>query len=188
MTKRGRERLRLMLSVVAVGVGLVLIGTAVYFLVARGPVAVPLRYGELVQALRLGKQGPDVGFRKVQLGHADIRGEVVTTDRVSTGGEETRHSQAVPFRTLRTGFQRDQEIYALLRDGSSAAYQGAEDDSTLRVFGNALFTLAALGLSGLLVVLMLRWMGGGGSPFSFGRSRARMYMQKDVGVNFGDVA
>jgi cell division protease FtsH len=188
VNKRDRERLRLVLMALAITLAVILIGAVLYWQLDREPGPVPLRYGELVQALRASKHDPHVAFRKVQVSHGDIRGEIVTTDRVSTGGEETSHTQAVPFRTQRTGFERDQELYALLRDSSSAAYQGAEEDSALRTIGNAMLTVVVFGLIGLLLVVMLRWASGGGSPFSFGRSRARMYMQKEVGVTFSDVA
>src|SRR5207248_1270254 len=35
---------------------------------------------------------------------------------------------------------------------------------------------------------MVRWMSGGGSPFTFGRSRAKMYARHDQEVTFADVA
>jgi len=151
------------------------------------PAPVPLRYGELVQTLRASKPGGDVVFQKVQVGHIDIKGEVVTTDRVSIGTEQTTHTQTVPFRTLRIGFERDQDIYGLLRNGA-ADYQGAEDDAGVRAIGTVLSYLVVFGLIGLLSLLMVRWMSGGGSPFSFGRSRARVYAEKEVQVTFCDVA
>lgn len=40
----------------------------------------------------------------------------------------------------------------------------------------------------LLVFVMLRRLGGAGSPMAFGRSRGRLYAQEDLGVMFDDVA
>src|SRR5262249_19467917 len=35
---------------------------------------------------------------------------------------------------------------------------------------------------------LIRWMSGGGSPLTFGRSRAKLYAQKDLEITFKDVA
>ena len=46
-------------------------------------------------------------------------------------------------------------------------------------------------LSGLFILfffLMLRRLGGAGSPMAFGRSRGRLWAQEDLGVSFDDVA
>ncbi len=40
----------------------------------------------------------------------------------------------------------------------------------------------------LLFLLMLKRLGGAGSPMAFGRSRGRLYAQEDLGVMFDDVA
>jgi cell division protease FtsH len=188
LPKRNRDRLRLLLAVVVVAV--VVVG-GISFLTYRWyqePVPVKLRYGDLVQVLRASRANPQVGAQAVQVSHGELRGEIVTTDRISTGEEETTQTQKVPFRTLRLGFERDQELYALLRDSPGAAYQGAEEESPLKTVGNALITVLMFGLLGIGLVLMIRWMSGSGSPFAFGRSRARVYAQKDVEVNFHDVA
>lgn len=44
------------------------------------------------------------------------------------------------------------------------------------------------GLFGLVFWLMLRRVGGAGSPMAFGRSRGKMYAQEDLGITFDDVA
>ncbi len=48
--------------------------------------------------------------------------------------------------------------------------------------------LLLTGLFGLLFFLMLRRLGGAGSPMAFGRSRGKMYAQEDLGITFEDVA
>jgi len=48
--------------------------------------------------------------------------------------------------------------------------------------------LVLTGLFGLLLFLMLRRLGGAGSPMAFGRSRGKMYAQEDLGITFDDVA
>src|SRR5262249_39361132 len=73
------------------------------------------------------------------------------------------------------------------RQAPGSGYQGTEEDTALRAIGNGLLTVFAFALLTVVVLLMLRWLSGG-SPFSFGRSRARMYAQKDLEVTFQDVA
>jgi cell division protease FtsH len=40
----------------------------------------------------------------------------------------------------------------------------------------------------LLFIMMIRRMGGAGSPMAFGRSRGKLYAQEDIDITFGDVA
>jgi cell division protease FtsH len=44
------------------------------------------------------------------------------------------------------------------------------------------------GLFGMLLLAMMRRLGGAGSPMAFGRSRGKMYAQEDLGITFDDVA
>ena len=44
------------------------------------------------------------------------------------------------------------------------------------------------GLFIMLILMMMRRIGGAGSPMAFGRSRGRLYAQEDLGVMFEDVA
>jgi cell division protease FtsH len=185
--KRNRDRGRLWLAAALTLLGLASLGV-LFWQLRREPAYISLPYGDLVQTLRASSRGTHLGLQNVQLSHTDVRGEVVSSDRVSTGGEEKTHTQTVPFRTVRTGFERDQELYALLRDSIGAAYQGAEEDSALRTLGNALMTVILFALLGVGLLLMLRWMSGGGSPLTFGRSKARVYAQTDLEVTFRDVA
>ncbi|MBM4058255.1 MAG: ATP-dependent zinc metalloprotease FtsH, partial [Planctomycetes bacterium] len=48
--------------------------------------------------------------------------------------------------------------------------------------------LLVTGLFALLFFLMIRRLGGAGSPMAFGRSRGKMYAQEDLGITFDDVA
>ncbi len=48
--------------------------------------------------------------------------------------------------------------------------------------------LVLTGLFVLVFFLMLRRLGGAGSPMAFGRSRGKMYAQEDIGITFEDVA
>jgi cell division protease FtsH len=48
--------------------------------------------------------------------------------------------------------------------------------------------LVITGLFGLLLYVMMRRIGGAGSPMAFGRSRGKMYAQEDLGITFDDCA
>jgi len=53
---------------------------------------------------------------------------------------------------------------------------------------NWLPMLFITGLFGVLFFMMMRRLGGAGSPMAFGRSRGKMYAQEDLGITFDDVA
>jgi cell division protease FtsH len=186
--KRGKDRGRAWLGVLVVGLFLFASCSLVYWQFGRAPTYTKLKYGELVQVLSAGRQDGRLSLQQVQVTHADIRGEIVSTDLVSDGQDNAPHTQTVSFRTQRTGFERDQALYGLLRDAAGPAYYGAEEDSALRVIGNSLLTLFMIALLLVGLVLTLRWVSGGGSPLTFGRSRAKLYAEKDMEITFQDVA
>src|SRR5262245_37575543 len=187
-SKRNRDRFRLWL-VVALLLGLSLTSMGLLgWMMGRQTQPVPVRYGDLVQALQASRSNPHLSAQKVQLSPSEIRGDFVTTDRVSTGTDETTHTQTVPFRTARTGFERDQDVYALLRDSPGTSYQGDDGDSALKAVGNGLLTGVMILMVIAALLLLVRWMTGGGSPSSFGRSRAKVYARHDQEVTFCDVA
>lgn len=56
------------------------------------------------------------------------------------------------------------------------------------LFGEILLTIVPLLLCIGLMFFMFRKMGGGGGPLSVGKSNAKVYVQKETGVSFKDVA
>jgi cell division protease FtsH len=154
----------------------------------REPASVPLKYGELIQVLNASRHGHGVTLQKVQVNRSDIRGEIVSADLASGGSTNGRHVQTVPFRTPRVGLEEDQGLHALLKEAVGAGFQGAEEESALRVLGSSLAYLLFVVAMALGLVLAIRWVMGGGSPLTFGRSKARVYAQKDLQVTFQDVA
>ncbi len=154
----------------------------------REPSYVPLKYGELIQVLNASRQGHGVTLQKVQVNRTDIRGEIVTSDLASGGDGSGKHQQTVSFRTPRIGLEDDAGLVALLKDAVGAGFQGAEEESPWKLVGNSLLSILFLVSLGLGLVLMIRWMMGGGSPLTFGRSKAKVYAQKDLEVTFRDVA
>jgi cell division protease FtsH len=158
------------------------------WLYGREPAGYPLAYGELKQLL----QAPGVQFRDVRVGRMEIRGKISVTDPVSgaasKGGSEPTVTRTFLFRTPRQGLELDGELQKLLDERVGAGYSADEEDGAGKTLASFLF-MGVMMIGGLLVALMLvRWMSGGQNPFSFGRSRHKLYEQKDKKVTFADVA
>jgi cell division protease FtsH len=167
---------------------LVLLAVSLLFLLlVREPGSAPLKYGELVQVLEAAQRNPAISFRKVRVSESEIRGEIVTDDAVSDGAGNGRASQTVPFRTSRFGLKSDSELHALLKKTVGAAYTGEDDEPFLHRLSSYLLTVMLFGMLGVVAVLAMRWMSSG-SPLTFGRSRAKVYAQDDLGITFQDVA
>jgi cell division protease FtsH len=164
--------------------------TPLLFLVwfsTREPANVPLKYGELIQVLNASRHGHGVTLQKVQVNHGDIRGEIVTSDRAS-GEESGKHSQTIFFRTPRVGLEEDAGLHELLKSAVGAQFQGSEEESALKTVGTSLLSILFFASLAIGLVLLIRWMMGGGSPLTFGRSKAKVYAQKDLDVTFENVA
>ncbi len=189
MEKRGKERKRPWLnSGLSWLLPLLLAAFFVYWLMSREPTILSLKYGELVQVLTAARHNSNISVQDVRLGHSDIRGKITTTDLVSDGESNTTLTRTVPFRTMRLGLENDQDIYPLLNDIVGASYQGEDEESALKsIYSVLIFFLLMLGM-GVALILLMRWMSGGGSPLTFGRSRAKLYAQQDTATTFVDVA
>lgn len=165
---------------------LFLITASVWFF-NREPATVTLRYGELMQILQ--DRSSTVRFRNVKVGRNEIRGEIVTTDEVSDGSlTPTRQTQVKQFRTPRVGLEGDPGLFKLLNETVREGYQGEEEESALR--GVYSLVLSFLMIFGVVIAgfFLFRWLGGGSSPLTFGRSKHKLYAQKDLQITFKDVA
>jgi cell division protease FtsH len=183
--KRGKERGRKSWLNNAMGLApiVLLICYAVFWFVNREPAGIALKYGELKQVL----QDKTVAFQKVGIAGSDVRGEIVTRDRIADGDQNDEHTRTVPFRTSRRGVENDQELVSML-DKKTPAYQGEDEESPFKQVVSMLAPLmlmVAVVFGGFLVV---RWVMGGNSPLTFGRSRHKLYALKDLHVTFCDVA
>jgi cell division protease FtsH len=149
----------------------------------REPAAVTLKYGEFKQILR----DPTVAFQKVKVTHSDIQGELIARDRLSPGAGDADPT-AVAFRTPKLGLENDPELQHLLDARVGPAYSGDEEKSALDALGQLLLTV----LIALPIVfggfLLVRWLLGGASPLTFGRSRHKLYAEQDMKITFEDVA
>ena len=125
----------------------------------------------------------------IQVGTAEVTGKVMRSVKQSgtlaTDDEEESSDtgpKQVAFRTDR--LPNEQELTKLLSK-HKVPFSVAGQPSPLLGY---LMPLMLFGMLLLLMIVMLRRMGGAGSPMAFGRSRAKMYAQEDIEESFDDVA
>lgn len=96
-------------------------------------------------------------------------------------------SEAVSTRFLvnREKSEKSAEQLAELLEASNVSWDHSQRDNWLDKYGTLLIFIAA---SFLLITMVMRRLGGVGSPMSFGRSRGKLYAQDDIAINFDDVA
>jgi cell division protease FtsH len=185
--KKGKELGRLWRWLVPGAMLLIAPALLLVWFGTREPAPISLKYGELIQVLNASRHGHGVTLQKVQVNRGDIRGEIVTSDPAS-GGAGEKHAQIVAFRTPRIGLEEDRGLHDLLREAVGPSFQGGEEESAARAIGGSLLSLLFVASLGIGLVLMIRWMMGGGSPLTFGRSKAKVYAQNDMEATFRDVA
>jgi cell division protease FtsH len=114
----------------------------------------------------------------------DVTG-TVTVQRIVPPDPQSPPEE-VAFRTGRLGFENDNgALTQLLLKNGFTRVRGEEGPSALRTYLPLLvFTLLFV----IFIIIMMRRLGGAGSPMAFGRSRGKMYAQEDIGVTFEDVA
>ena len=189
MQKRANNRGRAWIGNLLLPLVTLTVGSLVWWSLNREPGYVTLKYGELIQILSAARRDPAIAVRKVQVSHSEIGGEIVFTDHVSDGSSTSAaRPQTVAFRVQRAGLENDQGLHALLRETAGPAYEGAEPDTALKSFLAMVSPLLMLLCIGAVLFFVFRWSSGGGSPLTFGRSRAKLYAQKDLEVTFEDVA
>lgn len=187
MQKKGKDRTRPLLTssplllMLAVGI---MFG---FWLMTREQNIRELSYGSLMHICKA--DDPTAHFQKVVIRKAsEIRGELLITDTVSDGSlEPTKVNEERPFRT-RIGLASDQELLARLDKRAGPHYQGDEERPLLEGM-YAILTGFFLFLPFLVFgFFLLRWMAGGGGALTFGRSKHKVFAQKDMKVTFQDVA
>jgi cell division protease FtsH len=188
VSKRGKDRGRAWLNgAPVVLVILLLLGPGLYWFLNREPTYIDLKYGELVQMLEA--PDPGVRFQKVTVDHNAVEGEIVTTDPASEGADQpVLHEKTRVFRSRRAGLENDTEHLVKLLQKRGIAFQGAREESAFRGIYSLLMSFLFIFAVIVLGFLMFRWMAGGSSPLTFGRSRHKVYAQKDVKITFNDAA
>ncbi|HEV2950429.1 MAG TPA: ATP-dependent zinc metalloprotease FtsH, partial [Gemmataceae bacterium] len=155
----------------------------VYLFLSHEP-AVLLKYGEFKQIL-LDKS---VTFQNVRVGRSEIRGEIVTHDTITGALSSKEPAKPVVFHTPRAGLENDADLQRSLDQRVGHAYQADDEDSMVRSVSSFVSVFFLTGLLIVIAIFMFRWLAGANSPLTFGRSRHKLYAQKDLGVTFVDVA
>ncbi len=192
MQKRGKDRSRFWFHPAWLILAFLLsIGSVLWFL-NRDQKAVTLDYGAFVSILQASKPGQETGvhFQDVQVGRGMITGNMVVRDRVTgpEAGSKPYQTVTVPFRTLRLGLEDDPDLHRLLREKVGAGYKGENEKSGLDAVYQAVAYFGFMLVIGVGAFLFIRWVSGGSSPLTFGRSRHKLYAEKDLKITFEDVA
>ncbi|HYV37685.1 MAG TPA: ATP-dependent zinc metalloprotease FtsH [Gemmataceae bacterium] len=158
-----------------------------YYFFNREPQSFTLDYGKL--KLILQDRNAAVRFKNVRVGRTEVRGDIVTTDEVSDGKlTPVRVEQTKSFRTPRVGVEGDQGLFKRLDETVREGYQGEEEESAIRAVYSLFMSFIVIFMVVLVGFFLFRWMAGGNSPLTFGRSRHKLYAEKDLHITFKDVA
>jgi cell division protease FtsH len=122
--------------------------------------------------------------RYSQLAHVKV-GKTVIEGNVRRQVQGASAQEAVRFRTYKSDNPEEELILVQALKQTAIEWGYPRGPSIWRPYG-PMFVISALFL--LFFFLMLRRLGGAGSPMAFGRSRGRLYAQEDLGVTFDDVA
>jgi cell division protease FtsH len=186
----------------------VALGTWIVFAVYHARSAVRITYGDFHKLIEQSSASPNRtrGYVEILGGtpqHPEIRRyrdvkKVVVGDRQITGmvhqtivdavsrKELTDHenTKEIKFR-VRKSPEMTEALNELFQANNFSNYDADEGPGFLNTYG-PLFVV--MGLLILVFVIMMRRLGGAGSPMAFGRSRGKLYAQEDLGVTFDDAA
>jgi cell division protease FtsH len=119
-------------------------------------------------------------LEKVVIGEFQIAGKVLR--QVVSPSSPNEEPKTVEFVTRRDGRE---ETVARLLGQTDIPFDYSEGPSALRMW---LQVLVFTGVIVILFIILMRRIGGAGSPMAFGRSRGKLYAQEDLGVSFDDIA
>jgi len=185
-------------------------GMLLLFTLMQKDTTVEVRYGELMQLIKQGspQRNPDAAI-EVERGSKDnpetvrfsnladlkiglhrVTGTVTRQVLKPVANEpELVADEPEPntkFRTGRLGLQDDNnELLKLAMDNGFEDVRGDTAPSGWQAF---LPTIVLLVMLGLILVILMRRLGGAGSAMAFGRSRGKLYAQEDIGSTFENVA
>ncbi len=139
------------------------------------PGAIQVRSGET--SLQLSE------IRNVRVDETSISGEVVRV--AMEKGQPKGEGSKVNFRCNKDNSDETSTEIRKYLDASNVDWAYSDGPSFMNQYGPVLIMVGA---AFLIMMFAARRMGGIGSPMSFGRSRAKLFAQDDIGITFDDVA
>ena len=173
--------------------------------VVTKPTEVKIPYSDFVKLVKKGtpKDHPDTSYIDVEenvgprrrvvryshlkideLGPEKVTG-TVTVQLKQPADPNNKPKPNVRFRASRLGVTSESNELRNLLDEKGFHFDTPDPPSGWHMYAPVLMTA---GLFVLFLFIMMRRLGGAGSPMAFGRRRGRMYAQEDIGVTFDDVA
>ncbi len=127
----------------------------------------------------------------------EVKRIVIKSDRIDIYPKEEEPEERPTLGYALTGYdsetfytgkaEEDSELTQRMLD-AGVDVSGEIPDSSGAVISFVLYYIAPILLMWLLLSFIFRRMGRGGGPLSVGKSNAKVYVQKDTGVTFKDVA
>ncbi len=112
--------------------------------------------------------------------------EVESTRLKITPNSQPFSTQGVTL-TFYTGIMNDPDLVGRLKE-AGVKFSEEIPDTTANLIFNLVISFLPLILIWILLGVVMRKMSAGGGMMGVGKSRAKMYMQKETGVTFSDVA
>ena len=127
------------------------------------------------------------GLKDISVADGEITGKVAYRGRgIDNKGPVSGDFKLVEFKTIRdTNNESEHKRLVSYLDASGVTWDNARPS---RLFRDHWPELLMIGVLVILGIIMLRRMGGVGSPMSFSRSRGKLYGQEDLAITFDDAA
>ncbi len=136
-------------------------------------------------------KSPDVkvqysDLRDIQVSDESITGTVMYRSLGADGKSPTESAKRVAFQTIRDTYnEAEHERLVSYLEASGVTWDNARPS---RLIQDHWPELLMIGILVVLGIVMLRRLGGVGSPMAFSRSRGKLYSQDDLALTFDDAA
>ena len=127
------------------------------------------------------------GLQDIRVADGEITGKVAYRSRgIENKGPVSDEFKLIEFKTIRdTNNEAEHEKLVQYLNASGVTWDNARPS---RLFRDHWPEMLMIGVLVVLGIIMLRRMGGVGSPMSFSRSRGKLYGQEDLAITFDDAA